>query len=734
MAKTASRKTSNLKKRWFNYPRAGKGAFARWLPSWRFVVGTILACISLGVGMFLGLYVSTDVPEPDDFALAQTTKIYYDDGKTELGSLSEINRSVISGEQIPEVMKNAVVASEDRSFYENNGISPKGVIRALWNNIRGGATQGGSTLTQQYAERYYLGGTTSLLGKAREAILALKIDGSQSKEEILNNYLNTIYFGRGAYGVEVAAQAYFGISAKELDLPQAALLTAVIPAPSAWDPAINLAKAQQRYERVLKLMTEDKWITADERDRALASFPETITQRKANYFAGTNGYLMTVVKDELVNDGGFTEEQLSTGGYKIVSTFNKEKQRLLVDAVKNLPQDRPANNHVGAYSMNPQNGEVYALYGGPDFQQQQQNDATQSRAQAGSTFKIFTLVGAIEKGIPMHQRFPAPATMKIPGTDQEISNNDYINYGSLDLVGMTKTSANTPFVNMNIEIGPQTTVDTAVKMGIKRDTPGLETNVGNSLGSASVTAKEMATAYSVVAGEGKLHQAHVVRTVESPDGAKVYSGPTSGKQVISADTAALATYAFESVLSYGSAAADRIGVPTDRDYAAKSGTSTGPVSGWFIGYTPQMVTAVNMFQSGPNGEQETLTPFGGSSIIYGVTFPLDIWWDYTKPALAEMEALDFPSVDKLLAAQLPKRTAPKVNVPQSVEEEPQETEEEAQSGEEQEANQNQSGEQTPTEQVPNENQDNSNKPANPTNGSGQQKPGNNTGSTEKQTP
>lgn len=712
MAESTSKKAPKpkAKQRRLNYPRVGKGPIARWLPSWRFVVGTVLTCFSLGIGLFLGLYVSTQVPEPDDFAIAQTTTIYYDDGETELGSLSEINRVVISGDKIPEVMKDAVVASEDRSFYENNGISPKGIARALWNNIRGGATQGGSTLTQQYAERYYLGGTTSLMGKVKEAILALKIDGSQTKEEILDNYLNTIYFGRGAYGIEAAAQAYFGISANELQLPQAALLTAVIPAPSAWDPAVNPEKAEQRYQRVLELMAEDKWIDESQRDQALAAFPKTIEQKKTNAFAGTNGYLITVVKDELLNEGGFTEDQLANGGYKIVSTFNKEKQQALVDAVNQLPEDRPANNHVGAYSMNPQNGEVYALYGGPDFQQQQQNDATQSQAQAGSTFKIFTLVGAIEKGIPMHRKYPAPATMKIPGTDEEISNNELINYGQLDLVGMTKTSANTPFVNLNLEIGPQTTVDTAVKLGIDRDTPGLTANAGNPLGSVAVTAKDMASAYSVVAGAGKLHHAHTVKTVEGADGSKVYAGETTGKQVISKDTAALATYAFESVLSAGSSASSRIGVPSDREYAAKSGTSTGPVSGWFIGYTPQMVTAVNMFQSGPNGEQETLTPFGGVKTIYGVTFPLDVWWNYMQAALADTEAVDFPDVNELLAAQRPKPAQPEVTAPK---EEPQESEADGHSDREDQGNPEQPQDQQPSAPAPDSGQTNPTQPTNP---------------------
>src|SRR5699024_7688903 len=216
----------------------------RWLPSWRVVLGTVVTGLAVVVGIFVAAYVTTDIPEPGDFAQAQGTHVYYADDATEMGSFAEYNREIVDFATLPDHVGHAVVASEDRRFYENVGVDPIAIGRALWNNLQGNATQGGSTLTQQYVERYYLGTTTSYTRKFREAILALKIDRELSKDETLADYLNTSYFGRNAYGIEPAAQAYFGKPAAELTLSESALLAGVIPAPSAWDPAVDPERAE----------------------------------------------------------------------------------------------------------------------------------------------------------------------------------------------------------------------------------------------------------------------------------------------------------------------------------------------------------------------------------------------------------------------------------------------------------------------------------------------------------
>ena len=253
---TGEQRTAKKKHRWAR--RIGLG-----------VLSVFLGMCMAGAGVFLYLYNTLSVPAADGLAYGQAITVSYTEDTT-----TGINREVIDTTTLPDYVSQAIVASEDSTFYTNPGIDIKGMARALVNNLSGGDRQGGSTITQQYVERYYMGQTTSYVGKLEEAVLAMKVTDEQSKEEIIGGYMNTIYFGRGAYGIEDAAEAYFGHSASELTLSEAALLAAVIPAPSAWDPAVDADTAQERWERVLDLMVEDGWITQVERDAAV--FPQTI--------------------------------------------------------------------------------------------------------------------------------------------------------------------------------------------------------------------------------------------------------------------------------------------------------------------------------------------------------------------------------------------------------------------------------------------------------------------------
>jgi len=458
------------KKRFPNYPRAGKGPIQRWLPSWRVVLGAFLTLIAIGAGIFAFAYATTEVPEPDDFALAQSTTVYYADGETPMGQFSEVDRQIVALDTLPEHVPAAVIASEDRRFYENNGVDPKGIVRALWNNVRGLPTQGGSTLTQQYVERYYMGTTTNYLGKFKETILALKIDQSQTKAEILENYLNTIYFGRGAYGIEKAAQAYFDKPAAELTVSESALIAGIIPSPSNWDPAVDPESAEKRWNRVVDLMVQDGWITAE--DRAAAEYPQTVEAARDNIYAGPNGYLMKMVRDELVAKAGITEEEIDTRGLDIVTTIDQRNQEAAVQAVDNLPDDRPENNRVALVSIDPATGGIVALYGGPDYISQSQNDATQSVAQGGSTFKPFTLIAALENGVTLDDRYQSYDDMEIEGYDFPVSNYDSINRGRISVTEATANSVNTVYAQMNVEAGPEKTVDVASGRAFPRTPPG----------------------------------------------------------------------------------------------------------------------------------------------------------------------------------------------------------------------------------------------------------------------
>ncbi|NLW14621.1 MAG: penicillin-binding protein [Trueperella sp.] len=642
------------KRRGKGYPREGMGPIRRWLPSWRVVLATFLAFVALGIGGLVGLYVTTDIPEADEFALAQRTTVFYEDGETELGAFSELNRSSVPLDRISTDMQHAVIASEDASFYENAGIDVRGIARALWNNLQGKPLQGGWTLTQQYVERYYMGTTTSLPGKVKEAILAIKIDREQSKEEVLENYLNTIYFGRGTYGVEAAAQAYFGVPAAELDLAQSAVLAGIIPAPSAWDPSVDPDRASQRFDRVLDLMVKEEWITQADADSA--SFPSVLEPNNDNAFAGTNGYLVDAARAELLANG-FTEQELATAGYQIVTTIDPVMQQAAVDAVDGLPEDRPENNHVGLLSVDPRNGEIYAMYGGADYLERQRNSATQDRAQGGSTFKAFGVVEAMDQGMSPDERFDSPAqyTIDNPGGQDIVFNNvDQRSYFDVPLTELTARSLNTGFIELNEELGPNNTKDMAITLGLSENTPGLDDGVGNVLGSASPNGVEMATAFGTLANDGERVSPHIVREVLDRDGNRIYTGDTSSERVISEETAQLSNYVLERTLLPGGTAADAA-LP-GRPAAGKTGTSSGPMSAWFAAYVPQMVTVVDMYAIADDGSEALLEPFGGLYQIAGGNLPAQVWNDYMTVATADMEVIEFADVSALLAERRPAPT------------------------------------------------------------------------------
>ena len=264
----------------------------------KWVLGIFFSLIGLGllagIAVFAYLYTTTEVPQPEKFALAEKTTVYYADGTTAIGSYAEQNREIISCEGLPDYIGNAIVASENRTFYTDKGLDLKGIARAFINNVTKGTRQGGSTITQQYAERYYMGETTSYVGKAREAIMAIKIAQTESKDEVLCNYMNTIYLGRNSYGIQAAAKAYFNKDAKDLTLSEAAMIAGIIPSPSTWDPADNADMAKSRFKRVLNIMQEDGYITA--KQHTDAKFPQTAAVAQQNEYAGPNGYLLDMVR------------------------------------------------------------------------------------------------------------------------------------------------------------------------------------------------------------------------------------------------------------------------------------------------------------------------------------------------------------------------------------------------------------------------------------------------------
>ncbi|WP_337061789.1 transglycosylase domain-containing protein [Kineococcus sp. G2] len=598
-----------------------------------FAVGVVL-----GLAGFATAYALVDVPDPNELADAQTSTVYYSDGTTPIGTFSEVNRQDVDIEQVPEVVQHAVLAAEDRSFYENRGVSPSGIARALWSNISDGTQQGGSTITQQYVKNYYLSSEQTYTRKLKEFFIALKIDQQQSKAETLEDYLNTVYFGRGAYGIQAAAQEYFGVDVEQLNASQGALLAAVLKAPRNYDPRNDAEAAAQRVDYVLDGMVEEGWLSAEE--RAQAGLPETVEDTDDNELAGPEGYLLDTVKRELTSSTvGLTEEEVERGGLSIVTTFDAQAQAAAVEAVQDrLPEDLPEGFHVALSAIDPATGGVVAMYGGADYLERQRNAVTQDTAQAGSTFKPFTLVAALEEGTSLRTTLSGASPMTVDGWT--VKNFGGSSYGRINLLTATANSVNTVYAQLNEEVGPEATRDVAIRAGYPQDTAGLadeDTTISNVLGTASPHPIDVTQAYATFAAQGVRTDWHTIVSVTDADGTRTYTASPAQERVFSEDVIADATYAMQQVVQQGSG---RYARNLGRPAAGKTGTSSSNKSAWFAGYTPQLAASVALYQSGPDGEAQSLDLGGGE--VTGGSYPVRIWTDFMEDALEGTEELDFP--------------------------------------------------------------------------------------------
>ncbi|MCR6688573.1 transglycosylase domain-containing protein [Cellulomonas sp.] len=649
-APRGTRGRSTAKRRFWDYPRSGYHGLHRWLPSWRFLLGSFLGFGFLLAGAVVAAYATIELPDPSEDISAQTTTVYYADGDV-MGTYAVQKRELVDFADLPKYVGNAVVAAEDRTFWSNSGISVTGMARAFINNVRGGQKQGGSTLTQQYVERYYVNSTTTdYLGKAKEALLALKVNKQQEKPEILGNYLNTIYFGRDTYGIQAASQAYFGHDAKDMTVSEAAMIAAIIPAPNAWDPAVAPDKAEARWKIVVDRMLEDGWITQAQHDEA--AFPTTVKYVRSTKYEGPQGHLLKMVEDEMASaDRGInvSKEKLDRGGFKVYTTIQKPVQDELDSAVAELLKgeltdgEKPSKNmKVAVSSVDPATGGIVALYGGPDFLEDQVNRATYGDGvQAGSTFKPFTLVAALQQGIGLDTTYKGYSPMDVDGWDtsggdDQVTNFDGESFGTIDLVDATAKSVNTVYAQLNLEVGAKETARVATEAGVTTPVDEYPSNV---LGSTSVHPLDMANAYATFAAQGVRHDAHIVEKVLNPDGSTFFETDGNPDRVFDADVMADATYAMTQVVERGSGEPfiKPIGVPI----AGKTGTSTGNLSAWFVGYTPTIATSVALSQVGSDGSsQVTITPVGPSPYggeltqVTGASIPANLWATYMTPVLA----------------------------------------------------------------------------------------------------
>ena len=619
--------------------------------------GSIAALVGLllGAGGFFYLYQSTDIPDPNAEFETETTFVYYADGKTEAGRFATQDRTSISYDEMPDSIKDAVVAAENQSFWSDSGLDPKGIARAFFNNASGDDTQGASTITQQYVKVLYLTQERSYERKVKEAILALKLHRQQSKTEILQGYLNTIYFGRGAYGVQAAAQAYFDKDAADMNLRQSAVLAAVLNNPSRFDPAGGKDSKQElegRYDYVLSQMEKLESITPEEAEKAAKRLPKFPEVEAESTYGGQKGHVLEMVRDEL-NQLGFSDDEIDGGGLRVTTTFTEDA---MTAAEQGVLEARPEGFgdkqlHVGVASVEPGTGAVRGFYGGQDYVQSQFNWAV-TGGQAGSTLKAFALAAAIKEGFSLRDTFDGNSPYELPdGT--EIENQGDTSYGSaIDMVYATQKSANSAFIDMTLamEKGPQKILDMANAMGIPpaeagKDaagipptSPGLEAITGIALGNATVSPVNMANAYATIANEGVYSEPYVVEEVVSADGEVEYTHEESTERAVGADIAADVSYALQENVTGGSGTA---ALALGRPAAGKTGTATngnGEVSSaWFAGYTPQMSTAV-MYVRGKGNEQLQ----GWLPEYFGGAYPADTWLAVMSDLMEGLEVEEFP--------------------------------------------------------------------------------------------
>ena len=593
-----------------------------------------------GSTLFAFAWFTVSIPDPNAYVNSQSTIIQYSNGE-EIGRIGSENRQILPLAKIPLDLRNAVMAAEDRNFYSNKAFSVTGIARALLNNLKSGnlTGEGGSTITQQYAKTAFLSPSRTIQRKIRELVISLKLENSLSKDQILENYLNTIYFGRGSYGVQTAAQQYFNRNADQLSLSQIAVIASILRSPGYYDPSLskeNEERLKNRFEYVINGMLDKEWITPEQ--AAKVKFPTVIPRTKAGQLSGPKGHIIAAVQKEM-GKLGFTEDQLLVGGLVIKTTLDQKAQQSAVDAVTKLyPKKAPDNLHIGLAAIRPGTGEIIAMYGGADYLKRQLNDATQSIALAGSTFKPFAIIAALEVGIPLTSMWngDSPQTFDDLGKPYEVSNYGNEGWGQIDLLEATKHSVNTVFVPLGQFAGLDKVIDVARRAGIP-ESIAMVPSPSVVLGVASPHVIDVASAYATFAAQGIYSKPYLIASVTGPNKGVLFEGESQTQEVLDKDVMADLTYSLKATVTGGTGAA---ALALGRPAAGKTGTSQSNASAWFSAYTPQLAASVALFR---DSASESLNGIGGLTSVTGGTFPARIWTAFMKGALKGEPIMSFPA-------------------------------------------------------------------------------------------
>lgn len=621
-------------------PASGFAAFReRARPAWRWLRWPVYGLAALFVLVLVAgawLWTTTDLPPARSTSAAA---VLLDREGNELALLAQEGlRLEVPIEEMAPVAIDALIAAEDQRFYDHTGIDPVGIGRALWNNLTDDSTQGGSTLTQQLVKNAYLNDDRTISRKVREAVLAVKLERTEDKDQILERYLNTVYFGRGAYGLEAAARTYFDSTAADLSAAQAAVLMGLLRSPTRLDPGEDLEASQERRDAVLAAMVDMGTLTPEQGEAAIAT-PIEVTEAAASPTTlqeGVAPHFVEHVRGLLIEELG--EQALYDQGLVVHTTLDLADQRAAEAAVATHLDD-PSDPQAAVVAVD-RTGAVRAWVGGRDFETLQVDlagGAGGSGRQPGSTFKPVTLAANFEAGNGAGEQYPAPAeiTLDVAGGPWTVSNAGGQDYGVITLADATVNSVNTVYAQALAKVGPQAVAELAQRLGIRRE---LQAEPSIALGTEEVSPLEMASLYSTFARSGVSIDPFVITEVENRDGRLIWDpeGPAEEEAVEAriADTVS-------AVLSETPRSGTARRAALDRPMAAKTGTTQRNADAWLAGYTPEYTAIVWV----GNPDSNEPIPDVDGQVVQGGTIPAMIWHDFMVEALADVPPTEFPEPD-----------------------------------------------------------------------------------------
>ena len=544
-----------------------------------------------------------------------------------LQKLGPASRETITYDDIPEHLVDAFIASEDRRFYEHSGVDYRGIARALLTNLQQRETvEGASTITQQLARIVFLDQERSYQRKLKEALMAIQLEKSLTKEQIVERYLNLVYLGSGAYGVADAAWIYFGKTIDQLTVAESAMIAGMAPAPSLYSPAVDVEAARSQRNRVIRRMLATEAITGAEAEEAITASVE-VTPNQPKFLYSEFPYFTIYIQKQL--EALLPPDQLEAGGLTVETTLNVVWQRRAEETVENAVERYSNWQRVGQVALvavDPRNGEIKAMVGGTDFTSENQfNRVTQAQRQPGSTFKTFVYAAAIAGGMSPYKNY-VDARYVVDGYEPKNYGENYS--GGMDLLKALRNSVNIVAVKLLVDVGFDPVVQLAGRMGI--ESPLLPA-YSLALGTSEVNLLELTSAYGTLANKGIHRPSHGIRRVLNSNGEVIYERPNESEQAIDADSAAIMTWMLRGVVEGGTGSNAYLGRPV----AGKTGTSEEYRDLWFVGYIPQLAAGVWM------GNDDNTPTRGASSMAAAV------WRDFMAKLTDDIPSEDFPSLPRL---------------------------------------------------------------------------------------